>query len=81
VLSDAAVNLINKNRTADAIQILDRVIAHFPTAPDAYYYRGFARLKDNKNAEARGDLEKFLELAPPTSPQVAQAKDLLAKIK
>jgi hypothetical protein len=46
-----------------------------------YYYRGFARLKDSKNAEAKADLEKFLELAPPTSPQVAQAKDLLAKIK
>jgi len=43
ILADAAVNLINKNRTADAIQILDRVIAHFPAAPDPYYYRGFAR--------------------------------------
>jgi tetratricopeptide (TPR) repeat protein len=81
VLADAAVNLINKNRTADAIQVLDRVIGHFPAAPDPYYYRGFARLKDSKNAEAKADLEKFLELAPPTSPQVAQAKDLLAKIK
>jgi len=75
------VNLINKNRTADAIQVLDRVIAHFPAVPDPYYYRGFARLKDGKNAEAKADLEKFLTLAPPTSPQVAQAKDLLAKIK
>jgi regulator of sirC expression with transglutaminase-like and TPR domain len=81
VLADAAVNLINKNRTADAITVLDRVIVRFPAAADSYFYRGFARLKDGKNAEAKGDLEKYLALAPPTAPQVAQAKDLLAKIK
>ena len=81
VLADAAVNLINKNRTADAITVLDRVIARFPAAADSYFCRGFARLKDGKNAEAKGDLEKYLTLAPPTAPQVAQAKDLLAKIK
>lgn len=81
VLADAAVNLINKNRTADAITVLDRVIARFPTAADPYYYRGFARLKDGKNAEGKADLEKYLTLAPPTAPQVAQAKDLLATIK
>jgi len=81
ILADAAVNLINKNRTADAVTVLDRVIARFPDAADPYYYRGFARLKDGKNPEAKADLEKFLTLAPPTSPQVAQAKDLLTRIK
>jgi tetratricopeptide (TPR) repeat protein len=81
VLADAAVNLINKNRTADAITVLNRVISRFPDAADPYYYRGFARLKDGKSVEAKADLEKYLALAPPTAPQVAQAKDLLAKIK
>ena len=81
VLADAAVNLINKNRPADAITVLDRVIARFPEAADAYYYRGFAKLKANRNAEARGDLEKYVTLAPPGAPQVAQAKELLANIK
>jgi len=81
VLADAAVNLINKNRTADAVTVLDRVIARFPAAADPYYYRGFARLKDGKNADAKADLEKYLTLAPPAAPQVAQAKDLLARIK
>jgi Flp pilus assembly protein TadD len=80
-LADAAVNLINKNRPADAITVLDRVIARFPEAADAYYYRGFAKLKANRNAEAKGDLEKYVTLAPPGAPQVAQAKDLLANIK
>ncbi len=81
VLADAAVNLINKNRTADAMTVLDRVIVRFPAAADPYYYRGFAKLQAGKNAEAKGDLEKYLALAPATAPQVAQAKDLLAKIK
>jgi len=81
VLADAAVNLINKNRTADAITVLDRVIARFPAAPEPYFYRGFARLKDGKNADGKADLEKYLTLAPASAPQVAQAKDLLAKIK
>ncbi len=81
ILADAAVNLINKNRSADAITVLDRVIARFPEAADAYYYRGFAKLKANRNAEAKGDLEKYVALAPPGAPQVAQAKELLANIK
>src|SRR6266487_947086 len=81
VLADAAVNLINKNRSADAITVLDRVIARFPEAADAYYYRGFAKLKANRNSEAKGDLEKYVALAPPGAPQVAQAKELLANIK
>jgi tetratricopeptide (TPR) repeat protein len=81
VLADAAVNLINKNRIADAIAVLDRVIGRFPAAADPYYYRGFAKLKAGNNVEAKGDLEKYLTLAPPGAPQAAQAKDLLATIK
>jgi len=81
VLADAAVNLINKRRSADAISILDRVIARFPDSPDPYFYRGFAKLQSDKNAEAKGDLEKYLALAPPGAAQVAQATDLLSKIK
>ena len=81
VLADAAVNLINKGRTADAIAVLDRVIGRFPAAADAYYYRGFAMLRAGKSGEAKGDLEKYLALAPPGAPQAAQAKDLLATIK
>lgn len=81
VLADAAVNLINKNRTADGIAVLDRVIGRFPTAADPYYYRGFGEVKAGKNVEAKGDLEKYLTLAPPGAPRAAQAKDLLATIK
>jgi tetratricopeptide (TPR) repeat protein len=80
-LADAAVTLINKNRSADAIVVLDRVIGRFPTAADAYFYRGFAKLQIEKQAEAKADLEKYLALAPPDAAQAPQAKSLLAKIK
>jgi tetratricopeptide (TPR) repeat protein len=81
MLSDAAVNLINKQRSTEGIQILDRVITRFPADPDAYFYRGFARMQANKNAEAKPDLEKYIALAPPSAPQVAKAKELLDSIK
>ena len=80
-LADAAVNLINKKRSADAITLLDRVILKFPTAADAYFYRGFAKLQAGDNAGGKADLEKFVEIAPPTSGQLAQARDLLATLK
>ena len=81
VLADAAVNLINKRRSADAIAVLDRVIARFPDAADPYYYRGFARLQAAQRAEAKADLEKYIALAPPDATQVAQARELLATLK
>jgi tetratricopeptide (TPR) repeat protein len=81
VLADAAVNLINKRRTADGIALLDRVIARFPDAPDAYFYRGFAKAQASQNAEAKVDLEKYLTLAPADSPQAAKAREILAALK
>jgi Flp pilus assembly protein TadD len=81
MLSDAAVNLVNKQRSADAILILDRVVTRFPNDPDAYFYRGFAKMQANRNADAKPDLEKYIALAPPAAPQVTQAKELLASIK
>jgi tetratricopeptide (TPR) repeat protein len=81
MLSDAAVNLVNKQRSAEAIQILDRVITRFPNDADAYFYRAFAKMQAQKNADAKPDLEKYIALAPPAAPQVAKAKELLAEIK
>jgi Flp pilus assembly protein TadD len=81
MLSDAAVNLANKQKPAEAIQILDRVITRFPNDPDAYFYRGFARMQAGRRAEARPDLEKYIAIAPPGAPMLAKAKELLADIK
>jgi Tfp pilus assembly protein PilF len=80
-LLNASVNLINKHQGTLAIGVLDRVIARFPQAPDSYYYRGFARLQVGNPAEAKADLEKYVSLASPEGAQVAQAKELLSKLK
>ena len=65
------------------MKLLDRTITRFPAAPEPYFYRGFARLQvDTKDTDAaKADLEKFVATAPPTAPEMAQAKDLLSKIK
>ncbi len=82
-LVNAAINMISKRQPANAVKLLDRAIARFPTTPEAYFYRGFARLQvDTKDTDAaKADLEKFVATAAPTAPEMAQAKDLLSKIK
>jgi tetratricopeptide (TPR) repeat protein len=80
-LLNASVNLIKRQQTSSAITVLDRVIVRFPDGPDAYFYRGFARLQADHPADAKSDLQKYLSLAPPGAPQLAQAKELLAKLK
>jgi tetratricopeptide (TPR) repeat protein len=82
-LVNAAINMINKRQPANAVKLLDRSITRFPDNPEAYFYRGFARLQINTTdtAAAKADLEKFVATAPATAPEMAQAKDLLSKIK
>lgn len=82
-LVNAAVNMISKRQPANALKLLERAITRFPETADAYFYRGFARLQVDQNdtAAAKADLEKFVAMAPASSPEMAQAKDLLSKIK
>ena len=81
ILVTAATNLINKQQTTYAITLLDRIIARFPQSPDAYFLRGFAKLQGDKTAEGKADLEKYVAMAPADALQLAQAKQLLAKLK
>lgn len=81
ILLNPAVGLLRRQQTAPALRVLDRVIARFPQAPDPYFFRGLARLQAKNAADAKVDLEKYVSLAPADAPQLAQAKDLLAKIK
>lgn len=78
---NAAMNLLNRRRSADAATLLTRVIARFPTAADAYFYRGYASMQGGKPAEARADLEQYLKLSAPDAPLVTQAKDMLSRIQ
>jgi tetratricopeptide (TPR) repeat protein len=80
ILLNTAMNLLNRRRSAEATAVLDRVIARFPENPDAYFYRGYAKMQASKAADARPDLEKYLALAP-AGAQAEQAKTMLASIK
>ncbi|MBI4485432.1 MAG: tetratricopeptide repeat protein [Acidobacteria bacterium] len=75
-----AISLINAKQTADAVTILDRVIARFPEASDSYFYRGYAKMVDTKPEEAKLDFEKYLALAP-NGAQAGKAKEILETIK
>jgi regulator of sirC expression with transglutaminase-like and TPR domain len=51
-----------------------------PEESDGYFYRGLAALQLKKKAEARADLEKYLQLDP-NGGQAGDAKELLKSIK
>ena len=60
--------------------MLTRVIARFPAAADAFFYRGYASMQANKAPDAKADLEQYLKLSPAGAPLVAQAKEMLSRI-
>jgi predicted Zn-dependent protease len=80
---NSAINKINtgdKAQAEQAIQMLDKLIPQFPTEHLLLYLRGRANLAATKQAEAKADLEKYVALAPPTAPQVADAKKLIEQL-
>jgi Flp pilus assembly protein TadD len=80
LMINAAMNLLNRRRSADAAVILTRVIGRFPTAAEAFFYRGYASMQAGKLADAKPDLEEYLKIAP-SGPLAAQAKDMLSRIQ
>ncbi|HXW08916.1 MAG TPA: tetratricopeptide repeat protein [Vicinamibacterales bacterium] len=78
---NASITLINDKKAAEAIAILDKVIAQWPQQAEAYYYRGRAYIAGEKMAEAKADFEKFVSMARPDSPQLEDAKKLLEQLK
>jgi tetratricopeptide (TPR) repeat protein len=80
-LLNIAVGLLRKQQFAEALKVTDRAIARFPQAADGYFYRGLGRYQAKDSAGAKADLEKYISMAPADAAQVAQAKDLLSKIK
>ena len=78
-LINAAINDINTGKADEAIALLTKLIAQFPTDSSLLYYRGRAYIVATKLPEAKADLEKFLA-ASPTSPLAADAKKLLDQL-
>lgn len=81
VIINLAIGSINAGKPDEAVAALDKVATQFPTRADVLYYRGRANLTAKKYVEAKADLEKFVAMAPPEAPQVADAKKLLEQIK
>ncbi len=81
LLVNVSITMLQKNFNPAAVTVLDRVVARFPTAPLPYYLRGMARVRTKNEAGAKEDLQKFIEIAPPDSPQVEQAKKILDSLK
>ncbi|MBA3641176.1 MAG: carboxypeptidase regulatory-like domain-containing protein [Acidobacteria bacterium] len=79
VLVNSAISDINSGKADEAIALLTKLIAQFPTDASLLYYRGRAYIVATKLPEAKADLEKFVAAAP-TSPQAADAKRLLEQL-
>ena len=65
LMVNAAMNLLNRRRSAEAATVLTRVIARFPNACRCVL---LSRLRRDAGRQAGGrqaDLEQYLKLAPP----------------
>jgi tetratricopeptide (TPR) repeat protein len=80
VFFNIGVNLINANRPDDAIVYFTKAIAKDAAYADGYFRRGLAHLQQGRNAEAKADLQKFVELQP-SGAQTDMAKKALEQIK
>jgi tetratricopeptide (TPR) repeat protein len=81
VFFNVGIDLIKQGKHADAIPWFDRTIKLFPNDPDAYYWRGVCHMVGGNKEIARADLEKFVSIAPPDSPNLAAAKQALESMK
>jgi tetratricopeptide (TPR) repeat protein len=80
VFINIGILFMNKKETDEARTYLTKAIEIDPGSADGYYYRGLALLQGKKNAEAKADLQKFLELKP-DAPEAAEVKEILQSLK
>jgi predicted Zn-dependent protease len=76
---NAAIILINEKKGAEAVALLNKLQAQFPSQNEILYYRGRAYLSDGKMDEAKAELEKFVTIAP-TAKEAADAKRILEQM-
>lgn len=80
VYANVGILFMNKGKAADAATYLTRGIALDPADADLYYYRGLAYMQAKKNAEAKADLNKYLELKP-EGPEAKEVREILQALK
>jgi tetratricopeptide (TPR) repeat protein len=76
---NVGILFLNKKNPADAATYFGKAIELNPKGGEAYYYRGLAFTQLKKNAEARGDFEQVVALAP-DSPEAKDSKAMLAAL-
>lgn len=80
ILLNAGIVFLNKKNPAGAWEQFDRAVKVKPDEAEAYFYRGLAGMQLKKNAEAKADLQKYLQMEP-NGAQAADAKELLKSIR
>jgi tetratricopeptide (TPR) repeat protein len=58
------IKAFNDGEMDKAFDSFDKAVKENPELADGYYYRGLVWMNRGKKAEAKADLEKFLQLAP-----------------
>ena len=80
IFFNVGVALINANRPEDAIVYFGKSVALDAAYADGYFRRGLAYLQLGKTAEAKSDLQKFVELTP-TGAEADLARKALTQLK
>lgn len=79
-LFNDAAKLINSGKDADAEPLLKQAIAANDKFAPAYYELGMLYVRAQKNADAKANLNKYLELEP-NGKDAATAKEMLKYVK
>ncbi|HXT52288.1 MAG TPA: tetratricopeptide repeat protein [Thermoanaerobaculia bacterium] len=73
------IKAFNEGDMDKAFDSFDKAVKDNPELADGYYYRGLVWMNRGKKAEAKADLEKFLQLAPDHR-YAADAKEFLKSL-
>ena len=76
-----AVGLYNESRYEEAVPIVERALAVDPEFPELHRLLAGIKLVQGDREAAIAGLERYLELADPDRPDVAQARQLLDALK
>ena len=79
-LLNIGIKSFNDGKMEQALSEFDRVVKENPDLPDAYYYRALVYLNQGKNAEAKADLQKLLQIDP-SNKYASDAKEFLKDLK
>jgi tetratricopeptide (TPR) repeat protein len=79
-LLNIGIQHFNDGKMDQALPQFDRVVKENPELPDAYYYRALVYLNQGKNAEAKADLQKLLEIDP-NNKYAKDAREFLKDLK